>query len=337
MLDRGEGQHLEFMGSYPENGHELSKEIAAFASSKPPPATLRLSHLQPSFSHGYQDRQVPVPLAGLDRQYHSWPGTREEQYRSHQLSTARPDPQPGGYRQDLFKSAVDVAMATAAAPTFFPAYSSSNGPAYIDGGVWANNPAMLGVLEAICILKQIPQVLDLLSVGTTTEPFYVTKCRRMGGILQWHKGIVDLLLQAQSDSILGQVKIMTGKVPLRIDVSVTPGRFALNDARTIADLVALGNREARIHCAEFADRFLVEPAEPFIPVFTTTPSGRALAVFAEFERDILRDRVKAGIDQARKDGKPHGRPMTAGKLVGEMEQLRKSGPLWELAEEQQAL
>ena len=57
--------------------------------------------------------------------------------------------------------------------------------------------------------------------------------------------------------------------------------------------------------------------------------GRALAgmlvVFAEFERDILRDRVKAGIDQARKDGKPHGRPMTAGKLVPEMKQLRKDG------------
>jgi DNA invertase Pin-like site-specific DNA recombinase len=61
----------------------------------------------------------------------------------------------------------------------------------------------------------------------------------------------------------------------------------------------------------------------------TTPSGRALAgmlaVFAEFERDILRERVKAGIDQARKDGKPHGRPMTAGKLVPEMKQLRKDG------------
>ena len=46
-----------------------------------------------------------------------------------------------------------------------------------------------------------------------------------------------------------------------------------------------------------------------------------LAVFAEFERDILRDRVKAGIGQARKDGKPHGRPMTAGKLLPEMKQL----------------
>jgi len=47
--------------------------------------------------------------------------------------------------------------------------------------------------------------------------------------------------------------------------------------------------------------------------------------YAEFERDILRDRVKAGIDQARKDGKPHGRPMTAGRLVPEMKQLHKDG------------
>ena len=35
LRDRGEGQNLEFMESYPENGHELSKEIAAFASSNP--------------------------------------------------------------------------------------------------------------------------------------------------------------------------------------------------------------------------------------------------------------------------------------------------------------
>jgi putative DNA-invertase from lambdoid prophage Rac len=51
----------------------------------------------------------------------------------------------------------------------------------------------------------------------------------------------------------------------------------------------------------------------------TTPSGRAfagmLAVFAEFERDILRDRVKAGIAQARKDGRPHGRLQDAASLT----------------------
>jgi DNA invertase Pin-like site-specific DNA recombinase len=61
----------------------------------------------------------------------------------------------------------------------------------------------------------------------------------------------------------------------------------------------------------------------------TTPSGRALAgmlaVFAEFERDILRDRVRAGIAQARQEGKPHGRPKTAAMLVGEMRVLRQEG------------
>ena len=42
----------------------------------------------------------------------------------------------------------------------------------------------------------------------------------------------------------------------------------------------------------------------------TTPTGRALAgllaVFAEFEREILRERVNAGIANARQEGRPHG-------------------------------
>jgi DNA invertase Pin-like site-specific DNA recombinase len=46
----------------------------------------------------------------------------------------------------------------------------------------------------------------------------------------------------------------------------------------------------------------------------TTSTGRAMAgmpaVFAEFERGILRERVKAGIVEARRRGKRHGRPMT---------------------------
>jgi len=61
----------------------------------------------------------------------------------------------------------------------------------------------------------------------------------------------------------------------------------------------------------------------------TTPSGRALAgmlaVFAEFERDILRDRVKAGIAQARKEGRPHGRPPTVAKYASRVSALAKKG------------
>jgi DNA invertase Pin-like site-specific DNA recombinase len=61
----------------------------------------------------------------------------------------------------------------------------------------------------------------------------------------------------------------------------------------------------------------------------STPSGRAMAgmlsTFAEFERDIIRERVKAGIASAREKGKAHGRPQTASKKKSEVKKLYKNG------------
>ena len=57
----------------------------------------------------------------------------------------------------------------------------------------------------------------------------------------------------------------------------------------------------------------------------TTPTGRAmaglLAVFAEFEREILRERVKAGIAQARARGTTFGRPKSVAKETAEIKRL----------------
>ena len=61
----------------------------------------------------------------------------------------------------------------------------------------------------------------------------------------------------------------------------------------------------------------------------TTATGRAmaalLAVFAEFEREILRERVKAGIAQAKLEGRPHGRPKSVTKHSAKVKQLCKAG------------
>ena len=61
----------------------------------------------------------------------------------------------------------------------------------------------------------------------------------------------------------------------------------------------------------------------------TTPAGRAmaglLAVFAEFEREILRERVCAGLAHARANGKRLGRPLTAALQSGQVRKLRRSG------------
>jgi len=61
----------------------------------------------------------------------------------------------------------------------------------------------------------------------------------------------------------------------------------------------------------------------------TTPAGRAMAgllsVFAEFERDIMRDRVRAGLAHARSQGKRLGRPPTAAGNAGSVRDLFLAG------------
>jgi putative DNA-invertase from lambdoid prophage Rac len=61
----------------------------------------------------------------------------------------------------------------------------------------------------------------------------------------------------------------------------------------------------------------------------TTPTGRAmaglLAVFAEFERDILRERVRAGLVHARQNGKRLGRPPSAAHQADQVRRLYRAG------------
>jgi putative DNA-invertase from lambdoid prophage Rac len=61
----------------------------------------------------------------------------------------------------------------------------------------------------------------------------------------------------------------------------------------------------------------------------TTPAGRAmaglLAVFAEFEREILRERVRAGLDHARQQGKRLGRPPSVVHQAVEVRKLYRQG------------
>src|ERR1017187_9375698 len=61
----------------------------------------------------------------------------------------------------------------------------------------------------------------------------------------------------------------------------------------------------------------------------TTPAGRAmaalLAVFAEFERDILRERVRAGLAHARQNGQKLGRPITARLHADRVRKLHRAG------------
>lgn len=86
--------------------------------------------------------------------------------------------------------------------------------------------------------------------------------------------------------------------------------------RSVADLVVTLNELAALDVGFVS---LTEALD------LTTPTGRAmaglLAVFAEFEREILRERVKAGLAQARKNGRRLGRPPSAARFASKVRKL----------------
>ena len=61
----------------------------------------------------------------------------------------------------------------------------------------------------------------------------------------------------------------------------------------------------------------------------TTPAGRAmaglLAIFSEFEREVLRERTRAGLAHARENGQRLGRPATAAVHAAEILKLHRAG------------
>jgi hypothetical protein len=117
--------------------------------------------------------------------------------------------------------ALDVALATAAAEACGP---------------WASCPVVVGLLEAIFVLRTPPSEIDLLSIGTTQAPL------------------------DQIDGALAQARLVTGDHLLRIDARPS-GRGRLRPE----ELRDLGASCAREHAAAVTDVFLGTPAPPFRP------------------------------------------------------------------------
>lgn len=177
------------------------------------------------------------------------------------------------FRYDYQAPAVDVALATSAAPTYFRAspFPGRKGASYVDGGVWANCPALVGVIEAHHFLGIPFTEIDLLSIGTSSAPFDVA-ARAESGVAQWNAGLVDLMFNAQVEAAKAQASLLLGGRMHRIDVTVAPGRFSLDDARPekIEELIELGRGEAvkKANTDAVRSRFINGPrAAKFEPLY----------------------------------------------------------------------
>ena len=125
------------------------------------------------------------------------------------------------FKRDFHIPAFKAAMATAAAPVYFDPYSSEyvdlKGLTIpfknkVDGGVFANNPTLIAIVEAEHAFYQERKNLSILSIGTGYQKFSDASDRKKWGISYWinfrKKRIIDLFMQAQSQQVENLVSVM---------------------------------------------------------------------------------------------------------------------------------
>ncbi len=96
---------------------------------------------------------------------------------------------------------VDIALATSAAPSYYPIHEHNNF-LYTDGGVWANNPSLCGLLEAIDYYVGEGKEFDdfsILSISSITTPNgWVSTSNKSKSIIGWKEKMFQTALDGQS-------------------------------------------------------------------------------------------------------------------------------------------
>lgn len=162
-------------------------------------------------------------------------------------------PHQPNFIRDRHFAAVDVALATSAAPTYFPA-ARFNGGVFCDGGLWANNPSVVGYAEALRIhevcggLEAPPfDVNDvrLLSVGTGKPRYFFEPTDSKDGLFAWGPQLFDVASGAQSQGAHFKAQYMVGKDRYhRIDFDMPDPPWFLDAIDKIPQLVHNGAEQA---------------------------------------------------------------------------------------------
>lgn len=171
------------------------------------------------------------------------------------------------FQEDWKQKMVEVALATSAAPTYFPTHIMPRGTGLIDGGIWANNPAGIAVVEAVGVLKWNPEDIRLLSISCTASPMSTDAAhRRSLGDLYWARKLLEVVSAGQSSGALGTAAVLLGhERVIRIEPVVAAGTFKLDGVRATERLKGLGESEARIARPKL-QHFFALAAEPFQPL-----------------------------------------------------------------------
>lgn len=178
------------------------------------------------------------------------------------------------YQKDRVERMVKVGLSTAAAPTFFEALPN-NGYVMVDGGLWANNPVMNALVDALTCYDIDRTQIQVLSLGCGETAFRVDERMSRGGMLQW-RGVIAAAMRAQSLNALGQAYLLIGKDRvMRVDAPESPNPIALDDHYRACGELPVMARSLVEGAGREIDRVffgdVVDPFEP-CPLWPATPS-----------------------------------------------------------------
>lgn len=171
------------------------------------------------------------------------------------------------FRLDYKEEIVDVALATAAAPTYLPKHQLSNGVSLLDGGIWANNPVAVAVVEGISVLGWESRDLHVLSIGCTEEPLRIPES---SGWLSLAFQMADVFMLGQSRGAMGMAKLLMccelGDQRLQRFQHIAPkGEYELDAVSRIPALKGVGASMAREALPIIKPVFFDGKREEFIP------------------------------------------------------------------------
>ncbi len=176
-------------------------------------------------------------------------------------------------RRDWRVPAWQVALATASAPTYFPGCRHVDGMRLVDGGIWANNPVMVGIVEAVGLLGVPLGAIRVLSLGTTNAVVRRPEGLDRGGLWQWRRVAIDAALRGQSRGAYTQAcHLLPPGAAQRLDPQVPEGLFEL-DRVTTAGLIAAAAHASRAFCPVFEAHFRGHLAAPYQPFHIDNAEG----------------------------------------------------------------
>lgn len=181
-------------------------------------------------------------------------------------------------KRDYKVPAWKVGLATSAAPTYFPCTREVDEVRLIDGGVWANNPAMVGIVEAVGTIGVPLDTISVLSIGTCEE--VVARPGRLdtSGILGWALGgsAVNVIMRGQSIGANNQAKFLLEADRLyRLNPNVPPGQFSLDGIKKANDLIGIAAHHSRHLLQSFETMFKEHKAGPYSPRYRVSLEANA--------------------------------------------------------------